>query len=111
MRVIDRQGEVADPVFVDGEPDLEPPEELAVEVLDEAALLRDDLGCEMVDENDLDLDWADQAFDELVHAADEAAADDPAAWLGEAVCRGCLQVLPRHAVADRAAGLCHACMT
>jgi hypothetical protein len=96
------------PVFVEGEPDLQPPEELAVEVLDEDALLRDDADCELVDEDDLDGDAADQVFDALVHPSVDPG-DDPDAWLGEFRCRGCGQVRPRHALADTDALICHRC--
>lgn len=108
MHVLDPTRDVPSPIFVEGEPELEPPEELAVEVLDETDMLADDVDCELIDEADLDQDTADAAFDDLVHAADESA-DDPRSWPDEFLCHGCFQVRPRGQLADPAAVLCRAC--
>lgn len=108
MRVIDRPEEPTEPTFVEGEPELEPPEELAVEVLDELELLQDDVDCELMDESDLDTQLAEQAFDDLVHAADESR-DDPTASPGEFLCHGCYQVRPRRWLADSEEVLCRTC--
>lgn len=107
MRVVDI-AMAPSPAFVEGEPDLEPPEELAVEVLDEGALLQDDADCELVGEDDLDGDAADRVFDILVHPAVDPG-DDPGAWPGEFRCGSCGQVRPRHDLADAEAGICHRC--
>lgn len=107
MRVIEPE-EAVGPVFVEGEPDLEPPEELAVEVLDEHEMAQDDVDCELVDESELDQELAEEAFDDLVHAGDESD-DDPATSPDEFLCQGCYQVQPRRALADPVAVLCHAC--
>jgi len=95
-------------VFVEGEPDLEPPEELAVEVFDESGLLRDDVDCELVDETDVDEETADAAFDELVHAADEEA-DNPTWSPDEFLCHGCFQIIHRQLLADPSGPLCQHC--
>ena len=107
MRVLARRASQPPPVFVEGEPDLEPPEELAVEVLDEASRLRDDVGCELVDESELDAETADAAFDELVHRPDEDDADDGSD--GEFLCHGCFQVCLRTALAGPVDLLCRSC--
>lgn len=109
MRVADREGDGGGLHFVEGEPDLEPPEELCVEVLDEADLLQDDVDCELVDESDLDLDLADDAFDHLVHDGNED--DDPTTSAEEFLCHGCFQVWPRAVLADPEAVLCRQCVT
>ena len=63
--------------FTEGEPDLEPPEELAIAELDEQAMLEEELDNDDVDEQDVDDDVLQDALDDLVHAGDDpAAADD-----------------------------------
>lgn len=105
MRVLARRSSAPPQAFFEGEPDLEPPEELAVEVLDEAERLHDDVGCELVDEADLDADTADTEFDDLVHGNDDTG--DGAE--GEFLCRACLQVCLRSALADPVGQLCRSC--
>jgi hypothetical protein len=119
VRLAHRHRAEAPQQFVEGEPELEPPEELAVEVVDENALLRDDVGCELVDESDLERQWADETFEELVHADDaaedsdllDAPADDTTdrSGTGEAVCWSCHLVLPARSFADPITRLCRRC--
>lgn len=108
MSVIDPTGPVPSPTFVDGEPELEPPEELAVEVLDEGELLHDDVDCELVDEADLDEELAQATFDDLVHAADDDR-DDPDGWPADFRCTVCFQVRPRSQLGDPRAVVCRRC--
>ncbi len=108
MRVLARRASAPPTAFVEGEPDLEPPEELALEVLDEAGRFQDDIDCELVDERDLDTDTADEDFDTLVHRADESE-DDPDGAAEEFTCHGCLQVCRRTALGDPVDLLCRRC--
>jgi len=62
--------------FTEGEPDLEPPEELAVAELDEQTMLEEELDNDDVDEQDVDDDVLQDALEDLVHAGDDPAAPD-----------------------------------
>ncbi len=71
MYVVDQDREEH---FSEGEPDLEPPEELAVGELDDDLLLEGDLESEAVLEEDVDEDVLEATLDDLTHQADD---DDP----------------------------------
>jgi hypothetical protein len=63
--------------FTEGEPDLEPPEELAIAELDEQTMLEEELDNEELREEEVDEDTLEAALDDLVHATDEGDdADD-----------------------------------
>lgn len=62
--------------FSEGEPDLEPPEELAVGELDDDMLLEEDLDSEIVLEEDVDEDTLEASLDDLVHLGDDEDEDD-----------------------------------
>ncbi|HUY64618.1 MAG TPA: hypothetical protein VMV14_08900 [Acidimicrobiales bacterium] len=62
--------------FTEGEPDLEPPEELAVAELDEETQLEEDLDNEDVLEQDVDEDVLEATLEDLVHVADDDDEDD-----------------------------------
>ena len=71
MRVIERQEHRTDEHFTEGEPDLEPPEELAVLELDEETELEEDLDTEADLEDDVDVEVLESSLDHLVHEADD----------------------------------------
>jgi len=75
MRVAERHREPAEPHFTEGEPDLEPPEELAMVELDDEAILEEDLDNEDVLEQDVDEDTLEVTLEDLIHDGDEG--DDP----------------------------------
>ncbi len=56
--------------FSEGEPDLEPPEELAVEELDDETVLEEELDNDQIDEEDVDDDVLTVTLEDLVHADD-----------------------------------------
>jgi len=53
--------------FTEGEPDIEPPEELAVTELDDVALLEEELDNEDVLEQDVEEDVLEETLEDLVH--------------------------------------------
>ncbi|HLX87092.1 MAG TPA: DUF4193 family protein [Acidimicrobiales bacterium] len=61
--------------FTEGEPDLEPPEELAVSELDDDTLLEEDLDSEVVLEQDVDEDVLEATLEDLAHLTDDDADD------------------------------------
>lgn len=69
MRVVERTE--LEEHFSEGEPDLEPPEELAVAEVDEDTLLEEDLDSEIVLEQDVDEDTLEVTLEDLVHLDDE----------------------------------------
>jgi hypothetical protein len=71
-----------EPHFTEGEPDLEPPEELAIAELDEQAMLEEELDNEDVLEQDVDEDALEAALDDLVHAGDDLVDDETDAGAG-----------------------------
>jgi hypothetical protein len=71
MRVIDHREEPEGDHFVEGEPDLEPPEELAVRVVDDETLLEEDLDGRADLEDDLDEDVLQDGLDHLVHDGED----------------------------------------
>ena len=75
MRVIERQGSREDGHFTEGEPDLEPPEELAVLEVDEEALLEEDLDSRADLEEEVDEDVLETSLDHLVHDGDDEEDD------------------------------------
>lgn len=74
MRVVERVE--PEEHFSEGEPDLEPPEELAVAELDDDTLLEEDLDSEIVLEQDVDEDTLEVTLEDLVHLDDEEEDDD-----------------------------------
>jgi len=79
VRVIERQGHREDAHFTEGEPDLEPPEELAVAEVDEETLLEEDLDCRADLEDEVDVEILENSLDHLVHEGEEMEADDETA--------------------------------
>jgi hypothetical protein len=71
MRVIDHRDEREDDHFVEGEPDLEPPEELALSMVDDETLLEEDLDRRADLEDDLDEDALQDSLDHLVHDGED----------------------------------------
>jgi hypothetical protein len=65
MRVIERSE--PEQSFFEGEPDLEPPEELATHELDDQAVLEEDIDNEDVLEEDVDEDILTDTLESLVH--------------------------------------------
>ena len=76
MRVVDRQSVPTESHFTEGEPDLEPPEELAIVELDEDTMLEEDLDNEDVLEQDVDEDVLEATLEDLVHGDDGEQDDD-----------------------------------
>jgi hypothetical protein len=76
VRVIERHDRGGDEHFTEGELDLEPPEELAVQKVDEDALLEGDLDTEAVREDDVDVDVLEISLDHLVHDGEADDVDD-----------------------------------
>lgn len=79
MRVIERQGHREDAHFTEGEPDLEPPEELAVAEVDEETRLEEDLDCRADLEDEVDVEILESSLEQLAHEGDEMEADDETA--------------------------------
>ena len=75
MTMTDTLQAPVEPHFTEGEPDLEPPEELAIAELDEQTLLEEELDNEDVLEQDVDEDTLEQTLEELVHGSDEEGGD------------------------------------
>jgi len=71
MGVADRTRERTELHFSEGEPDLEPPEELAIGELGEDAILEEELDNEDVLEQDVDEDTIEVTLEDLVHDGDE----------------------------------------
>lgn len=69
MRVAERDRQ--EQQFFEGEPDLEPPEELAVSELDEDAVLEEEIDNEDVLEEDVDDDVLTTTLEHLVHLGDD----------------------------------------
>lgn len=93
--------------FSEGEPDLEPPEELAVDELDDDLALEEDLECELLREEDVDVQVLEQTLEQLAHAGDEI--DDPDLAADEFRCRSCGLVLHRRHLAQGDATVCAPC--
>ncbi|HZU80663.1 MAG TPA: DUF4193 family protein [Acidimicrobiales bacterium] len=68
MGVVER---VVEEHFTEGEPDLEPPEEMAIGELDDEALLEEELDNEDIAEEDVDEDVLAASLEDLVHVADD----------------------------------------
>ncbi len=71
MRVIERHERQGDEHFTEGEPDLEPPEELAVLELDEETELEEDLDSRADLEDEVDEEVLESSLEHLVHDGDE----------------------------------------
>jgi len=71
MGVADKTRERAELHFSEGEPDLEPPEELAIGELGEDAILEEELDNEDVLEQDVDEDTIEVTLEDLVHDGDD----------------------------------------
>ena len=81
MRLVERQGE--DEHFTEGEPDLEPPEELAVAEVDEESHLEEDLDRRADLEDEIDVDALEISLDHLVHDGEEEEDESESAALGD----------------------------
>jgi len=70
--------------FTEGEPDIEPPEELAISELDDVALLEEELDNEDVLEQDVEEDVLEETLEDLVHHddGDEEVDEEPEAPVG-----------------------------
>lgn len=73
MRVVEL---VQEEHFSEGEPDLEPPEELAVGELDDETMLEEDLDNEDIAEDDVDDDVLTASLEDLVHVDDDVDDDE-----------------------------------
>jgi len=62
--------------FTEGEPDLEPPEEMAIGELDDETMLEEELDNEDIDEQDVDEDLLEVTLEDLVHVDDDVEEDD-----------------------------------
>lgn len=105
MRLIERLDH--GPHFTDGEPDLEPPEELCVAELDVDAALEEDLDCELLGEDEVEEQLLQDTLDDLVHAA-----DDHPGWVDgndEFRCRRCQLVCHVTELADPGGWECRSC--
>ncbi len=80
MRLAERHREPLEAHFTEGEPDLEPPEELAIGELDDEAILEEELDNEDLLEQDVDEDTLEASLEDLVHGndADDDGVDDAA---------------------------------
>jgi hypothetical protein len=76
MRTAERRRELPEAHFTEGEPDLEPPEELAIGELDDEAILEEGLDNEDLLEQDVDEDTLEETLEELVHASDDEVGED-----------------------------------
>jgi hypothetical protein len=94
--------------FSEGEPDLEPPEEMAVGELDADVELEEDLDCQLVDEDDVDTAVLQQTLEDLSHAADDEV-EDPDLASDEFRCRACGLVRHRQRLARGGTDLCVDC--
>jgi len=107
--------------FSEGEPDLEPPEELAIGELDDESMLEEELDNEDLLEEDVDDDLLTVTLEDLIHVGDDEAMSGatrpgPAAnGLGtdvaddEFVCGACLLVKRRSQLGHADARLCRDC--
>jgi hypothetical protein len=75
VRVIERQERRGDEHFTEGEPDLEPPEELAVLELDEETELEEDLDSRADLEDEVDDEVLESSLEHLVHDGDDEDGD------------------------------------
>jgi hypothetical protein len=73
MRLVELGGEQQ---FSEGEPDLEPPEELAVGEIDDDAILEAGLDTEAVSEEDVDDELLSWTLEDLVHVGDDGEPVD-----------------------------------
>jgi hypothetical protein len=76
MRTAERRHELPEAHFTEGEPDLEPPEELAIGELDDEAILEEGLDNEDLLEQDVDEDTLEETLEDLVHGSDDEVGDD-----------------------------------
>jgi hypothetical protein len=76
VRLTERQGHREDAHFTEGEPDLEPPEELAVAEVDEETQLEEDLDSRVDLEDEVDVEILESSLDHLVHDGDETEVLD-----------------------------------
>jgi hypothetical protein len=83
VRVIERQGNRDDEHFTEGEPDLEPPEELAVAEVDEESRVEEDLDRRADLEDEMDVDALEISLDHLVHDGDEVEEESEGGTLGD----------------------------
>jgi hypothetical protein len=83
VRVDERQGNREDEHFTEGEPDLEPPEELAVAEVDEESQLEEDLDRRADLEDEMDVDALEISLDHLVHDGEEVEDESEAGTLGD----------------------------
>jgi len=96
MTVTERFDAPAESHFTEGEPDLEPPEELAIAELDDQAVLEEELDNEDLLEQDVDEDTLEAALEDLVHGGADVD-DDPDDDVGHLL-------EPDHAVPQAAPG-------
>ena len=76
MRTAERRRELPEAHFTEGEPDLEPPEELAIGELDDEAILEEGLDNEDLLEQDVDEDTLEETLEDLVHGGDDEVGED-----------------------------------
>jgi hypothetical protein len=109
LRLVDRDPQDREQHFSEGEPDLEPPEEVAVDEWDDDLVLEEDLDCDIVQEEDVEDDVLQRTLEDLVHAADDSGvAGDLAS--DEFRCESCGLVLHRVHLAKGQTGSCRQCV-
>jgi hypothetical protein len=75
LRLVERY-ELQEEHFTEGEPDLEPPEELALAELDEEQLLEEELDNEDISEDEVDEVTLELTLEHLVHQGDDEGRPD-----------------------------------
>jgi hypothetical protein len=119
MRLMENEG-APEEHFTEGEPDLEPPEEMALGELDEEQLIGEELDNEDISEEDVDEDTLEVTLEYLVHQGDPDSSQVPARRHGalrghedpeddEFVCRSCFLVRKRSQLADAGGLVCREC--
>ncbi len=106
MRLIERPDR-PEQHFSEGEPDLEPPEELCVAEVDADLALEEDLDCEALTEDDVEERMLEETLEELAHGED----DHPGWATGpdEFRCRRCLQICHSAELEDVSRWECRSC--
>lgn len=108
MTAVEPGGERFQQHFTEGEPDLQPLEELAVEELDDDLVLEADLDFDRIGEDDVEDRLIAETLEALVHAGDEA--EDGVEVPGDEFrCRNCGQVRHRTELVDARDRICRAC--
>jgi hypothetical protein len=97
--------------LINGEPALRPPEEGAIEELDDETILEQDLDNDDLSEDDVDVDLLEESIEELELSESLAEGDDDieSAYAAEFVCQCCALVVRRSPEGDRRERMCRDC--